>query len=97
MEHVLGNMSDGAMFYIVSKGIEGTPMPAWEKTLSEEQRWQVITFLKGSSNMDMATEKMPAVAAAPTPVPGNKGVCGPATLVAIALLPLLAHFARKKN
>lgn len=39
-------LSDGALFYIVSHGKPDTPMPAWEKILNEEERWQVVNFLR---------------------------------------------------
>jgi len=44
-DHVQGN-SDGAMFWIISHGREGTVMPAWNTILSEEQRWDVVNFLR---------------------------------------------------
>lgn len=43
--HVQGN-SDGVMFWIISHGREGTAMPAWNAILSEEQRWDVVNFLR---------------------------------------------------
>ena len=39
-------LSDGALFYIISHGKPETPMPAWENTLDETQRWQVVNFLR---------------------------------------------------
>ncbi len=43
-------MSDGYMFWRVSKGGQVDPfdsaMPAWETSLTEEQRWQVISFAR---------------------------------------------------
>ena len=39
-------LSDGALFYIVSHGIPDTPMVAWEDVLSEEERWHVVNFLR---------------------------------------------------
>lgn len=39
-------LSDGALFYIVSHGKPDTPMPAWENVLGEEERWQVVNFLR---------------------------------------------------
>ena len=43
--HVQG-LSDGALFYIISHGRPKTPMPAWEGTLTEEERWNVVNFLR---------------------------------------------------
>jgi mono/diheme cytochrome c family protein len=39
-------LSDGALFYVITHGREGTAMVAWENILSEEQRWQVVNFLR---------------------------------------------------
>lgn len=43
--HVQEN-SDGALFYIISHGKPDTPMPAWDNVLDEEQRWQVVNYLR---------------------------------------------------
>ena len=39
-------LSDGALFYIISHGKPETPMPAWENLLDEQERWQVVNFLR---------------------------------------------------
>jgi mono/diheme cytochrome c family protein len=44
-DHVLG-LTDGALFYIISHGKPDTPMPAWENILTEDQRWQVVNFMR---------------------------------------------------
>jgi len=44
-EHVQ-ELSDGALFYIISHGRPETAMPAWENQLDEEERWHVINFLR---------------------------------------------------
>ena len=38
--------TDQDLFRTVSEGVPGTWMPAWEKLLSERQRWAVIEYLK---------------------------------------------------
>ena len=43
--HVQG-LSDGALFYIITHGKPETPMPAWEDVLDEDERWQVVIFLR---------------------------------------------------
>lgn len=40
------DLTDGGLFYIITHGRAGTAMPAWESTLSEEQRWQVVNFIR---------------------------------------------------
>jgi mono/diheme cytochrome c family protein len=37
---------DGDLFDFVSNGISGTGMPAFKNTLSEEERWDVLNYLK---------------------------------------------------
>lgn len=43
------NQSDGAIFYKLSNG-RGS-MPAFKNTLSEEQRWQLVSFIRKLPNM----------------------------------------------
>jgi len=47
------DMPEYQNFYIIKHGIRLSGMPAWNESLSEQQLWQVTTFL---SNMD----KLPA-------------------------------------
>ena len=39
-------LTDGGLFWIISNGVEGTGMPAWQSALSEEQRWQLVNYLR---------------------------------------------------
>ncbi len=47
---MLDSLSDGYLFWRVSEGGMAAPfnsaMPAWKATMSEEQRWQVISYLR---------------------------------------------------
>lgn len=47
---MMDSMTDGYLFWRVTEGGLNPPfnsaMPAWSETLSEDQRWQVITFLR---------------------------------------------------
>ena len=38
--------SDADVFTVVTKGVAGTPMPAFGATLSEADRWAVVSFLR---------------------------------------------------
>lgn len=40
----LALLTDGEIFYKISEGRR--PMPAYKKTLSEQQRWQLVHFLR---------------------------------------------------
>ena len=44
-EHVLGH-TDGDLYWWITHGIGGTPMPAFEATLDERSRWDVVEFVK---------------------------------------------------
>ena len=44
-DHVQGN-SDGALFYTISNGVAGTAMVAWSQQYSEEDRWNLVNFLR---------------------------------------------------
>jgi mono/diheme cytochrome c family protein len=49
------DMPENQNFYIIQHGIRWSGMPAWNKTLNDNQIWQVVTFM---SNI----EKLPAPA-----------------------------------
>ncbi len=42
--HMMGMMSDGEIFYKISEGRK--PMPAFKKVLSDEERWQLVHFVR---------------------------------------------------
>lgn len=40
------SLTDGALFYIISHSEPGSPMPAWEDVLDEDERWHVVNFIR---------------------------------------------------
>lgn len=38
--------SDEELFKTISKGIDGSLMPAWEEELTEKERWSVLEYIK---------------------------------------------------
>jgi mono/diheme cytochrome c family protein len=40
------NMPDDQWFWHVSEGIQGTVMPTWKASLSEDERWKVIRYVQ---------------------------------------------------
>ena len=54
--HLMEDMTDGALFWRVSEGGAFTPfnstMPPWKDVLSEEQIWQVVTFIREFAEED---------------------------------------------
>jgi mono/diheme cytochrome c family protein len=41
----VGDHTDGDLFYWISEGLPGG-MPAWKDVLTEEERWQVVVYLR---------------------------------------------------
>jgi mono/diheme cytochrome c family protein len=64
--HMMGMMSDGEIFYKISEGRK--PMPAFKKMLSEEQRWQLVHFVRtlAPKANHMPAAKKPAAKKAPS-------------------------------
>jgi mono/diheme cytochrome c family protein len=44
----LPQYTEAELFWIIKHGIRNTGMPAWSRTLSDEEIWQVVTMLKQS-------------------------------------------------
>jgi mono/diheme cytochrome c family protein len=45
----LQQATSGELFWIITNGVVRRGMPSWSK-LPEPQRWQIVTFLRGSKN-----------------------------------------------
>ena len=43
-DEAVGKQSDGALFWKLTEGSK--PMPSYDKTLSETERWQVINYVR---------------------------------------------------
>ncbi|MCL4831903.1 MAG: c-type cytochrome [Caldilineaceae bacterium] len=39
-------LPDGALFHVITHGREGTAMVAWESIIGEEERWDLVNFLR---------------------------------------------------
>jgi mono/diheme cytochrome c family protein len=42
--HMMGEMTDGEIFYKITEGRK--PMPSFKKKLTEEQRWQLVNYVR---------------------------------------------------
>lgn len=51
------DMPENQNFYIAKYGVRWTGMPAWDKTLGDEQIWQIITFLSHIEKLPPAATK----------------------------------------
>ena len=45
---------DGVLFAWISDGIRGTGMPAWSPQLSDQERWDLVNFLRASFDVSVA-------------------------------------------
>jgi mono/diheme cytochrome c family protein len=45
-EEPFRSMPDDQWFWHVSEGVPGTVMPPWKESLTEEQRWKVVSFIQ---------------------------------------------------
>ena len=76
---------DGSIFWFITQGDLNNGMPAWA-SLPEQQRWQVVTYLKAMSTT-------PASAAAAPAPPRNSGhLPDPATTAASKAMPATPPF-----
>jgi mono/diheme cytochrome c family protein len=65
------DMPDNQNFYVIEHGIRWTAMPAWDKTLSNQQMWEVTTFLGAIPKLPSAAKKvLQQPPAAPSPPAG---------------------------
>jgi glucose/arabinose dehydrogenase len=56
--------TDGEVFWFITKGSNSGAMPSWA-ALPEQQRWQLVTFLKKQLPAEAAPASAPAAAATP--------------------------------
>ena len=47
---VMGELSDGEIFWMITKGEKSAGMPPFEATLSEDDRWGLVNLLRSMSN-----------------------------------------------
>ena len=52
------DMPENQNFYIIAHGTRWTGMPAWNKTLTEAQIWQIVTFLSAIEKLPPAASKV---------------------------------------
>ncbi len=50
--------SDGEIFWFITTGAVDKGMPSWS-TLSERQRWQLVSYLKSLKNSPSAQKTVP--------------------------------------
>lgn len=68
------DMSESENFFVIQHGVRWTGMPTWNKTLSEPQIWQLVTFLANIEKLPPAATKVlaPPAAAATDSAPAHR-------------------------
>lgn len=68
------DMPDNQNFYVIEHGIRYTGMPAWDKTLSGQQMWQITAFLSAIPNLPPAAKQVlqPSSGTVPSPPAAGK-------------------------
>jgi mono/diheme cytochrome c family protein len=51
------DMADNQTYYIIQHGIRWTGMPAWNRTLNDNQTWQIVAVLAHIGNLPPAAAK----------------------------------------
>jgi mono/diheme cytochrome c family protein len=59
---------DWHLFYVTKWGIRDTGMPAWEKTMKDDDIWRVISFIKHSDKLSPTVQEMWQTYATPSGV-----------------------------
>lgn len=76
------------LFYVTKYGIRDTGMPAWEKTMKDDDIWRVISFVKHSDKLSPQVQEMWQTYGTPSgiapsstanPAPPNKSGPAPKT------------------
>src|ERR1700719_4380964 len=65
------DMPENENFYIIQHGIRWTAMPGWKNVLSEQQTWQLVTFLSHMHDLPPAAKQVFTEAAPRTPPSSN--------------------------
>jgi len=51
--------TDHDLFKVISEGLPGTSMPAWSKVLSDNDRWQLVHYVKTFDSLDLFKTEAP--------------------------------------
>jgi len=68
--------TDGEIFHVISEGVPGTGMTAWKNTLTEEERWKLVNFIKCFQEMDKAVYQCPMHPEVKSNLPDRCTKCG---------------------
>ena len=68
----MADMPENQNFYILQHGIRWTAMPSWKNVLTEQQIWQLVTFLSHMHDLPPAAKQVFAETASRTqPLPAS--------------------------
>ena len=70
--HMAAGHTDQELFNWISNGVDGTAMPAFGNQFSEQQRWDVINYIRGFAN-SAGPGLAPPIPSTPLPAPAASG------------------------
>lgn len=60
---------DTSLYGWISNGVQGTGMPAWGDQLTEQERWDLVNFLRKNFGDELVNQKIIDASATPTSIP----------------------------
>lgn len=51
LAELVSDMTAAELFWVTKNGIRFTGMPAWGSSLTDQEIWDIVAFMKASSNM----------------------------------------------
>jgi len=68
--------TDGEVFHVISEGIPSTRMSSWKNTLTEEDRWKLVNFIKCLQEMERVVYQCPMHPEVKSNLPDKCPKCG---------------------
>lgn len=50
-------MTDGEIYYVIEHGVRWTGMPSWKRELSEEEMWQLVSYIRHLAATEAAEDR----------------------------------------
>jgi mono/diheme cytochrome c family protein len=76
--------SSGELYWIIRHGVKMTGMPAWDRTCTDREIWELVAFLQALPELNAAAYR-DLRATSPPPAPGSPPPCsGPAPSLSVS-------------
>jgi len=68
--------TEGEIFHVISEGVPRTGMSSWKNTLTEEERWKLVNFIKCLQEIDKVIYQCPMHPEVKSNLPDRCPKCG---------------------